>query len=951
MDEAHMTSESVNQYTLAQEAQQSFDLGDYAQARALLAQIPERSGKQRLILGRTLLKLGDILTAVAELEEAARQMPESWEVAYYLGCAYGHSGEPGKAEQLLSKALALHPPSYETVYFQRGHARLKLGQLDLANRDYATAERLGLKEGAAIAYECLGLLYAREERYEDAYRILKRAFHFGRESDALLRELGRSSWELGKLAECVQYWCRLQAQHPEEEGLRKWLAEAHFRRAAEVLGENRKDRDAEVRRHLESAQALRPEDPRPVYYLALLTARGNGAEAALLMLQDADCSPAARHARALLLNQTGNTKAARAHWMEAVQDATEPVWILRAQLALAIQDAFEGNIEEAVIALREIPDPDSLAKSVRRVLVRLLCQTAVEDVRQRRWRDAAGRLREIFSLEQERRQQLEQKPAMALAAATVFLLAEERSEAVQICEKTQQATPNTSLAHFLLICSYWEALHQAEPGGVEPSKDTWERAIANAAFLLQDSSFWDLWCKQREKQYQCGIDKAARGDLRIQLEEEFLRRLPVTTTEGIEFRMEMAGARALEEAGGLQLKDHRILACGPLMLRKFRFEKPLARLSRERFERGQQDQARRLRLYFSSLGEAQSFLDHDRPGDAILSLGNARCERCASQQEPSTVEERTPRLCREDCEQFDRRNPAYAELPQKGSTLQRDALTVAVEANLTRVNLEMGAAAITPERVKRYWQETLRLADLTGSREEMQQTLVDHLLGRVDALAEESRLDDAVRLLDEAHRDFPDPWGSQIGGRLAEVLNYRAVKSAEASQPNWKLVVADCVRALNLNPHLPHISINLVIALCRRASEFFETDKREMVNTYKNAQREFQEALTKFPDREEFAQQQLILDEEVKSCARRLNADGVTKRGSGQFEESLKSLWFAHELDPDSPALDKNIIETTDNCVRTLKHVGRQWLERALKEYPDDETLLEAADLMQYEKR
>jgi tetratricopeptide (TPR) repeat protein len=127
--------------TLARDAMQRAQAGDFAGAEPLLAQlVAERpnSGQALHLLGQARLKLGRFTEAREPLERAAKFLPK--EVAAhvnYAGCL-SVLGEHATALWALDRAAALKPDD-PAINHNRGRALEALGRLDEAERAYDEA--------------------------------------------------------------------------------------------------------------------------------------------------------------------------------------------------------------------------------------------------------------------------------------------------------------------------------------------------------------------------------------------------------------------------------------------------------------------------------------------------------------------------------------------------------------------------------------------------------------------------------------------------------------------------------------------------------------------------------------------------------------------------------------------------------------------------------------------
>jgi tetratricopeptide (TPR) repeat protein len=105
-----------------------------AQARKTLEMDPN-SAISHVLLGLSLLKKGDTVSAIAEFQRAKEPNPGAWYQGY-LGYAYGFSGDRTKAEQALReleqmvKQQYVSPTAFATIYLGLGETQQCLDWLE-----------------------------------------------------------------------------------------------------------------------------------------------------------------------------------------------------------------------------------------------------------------------------------------------------------------------------------------------------------------------------------------------------------------------------------------------------------------------------------------------------------------------------------------------------------------------------------------------------------------------------------------------------------------------------------------------------------------------------------------------------------------------------------------------------------------------------------------------------
>jgi len=558
--------------------------------------------------GRNLLSEGRLRETQSWMECVIREAPHAWEPVYLLGCVLGKQGEFERAELVLTQALELSPNA--AGFVKRGNARLRLGRLESAACDYRRGAQLGASDKAAVGYECLGLLLSKRHEHSRAANFLELALRLGRNSDAVLWELGWCRYRLGRPDLCLEHWRQLYQRRPNDEALRKqlthatylagiraardsdwkaaagfWsecqeadtmseeqidtLAEVHFRAAA--AGARSGDSLSGSLGHLEAAHGLCPSDVRIRYYYALLAAACGNVARALSVAGRAppQSDPRTAFASGLFLYQAGKRDEAEARWAAILQDKPGGPWERRSRLALAAAYFRKHRRQEASKLLLQDSATLRPARQHDRALQNLLKSLAVHQIREGNWAAGAALLSSLFLLDPEKAEAAGREPDIAAATAIVFLMAGRRRQAAELCRKSQSATGFAfPVAHFLFTSQYWTALG-GHPGR---SARIWRDVIGNAVLMLHAGEHWADWLREREQRYRVRIKPGDLFDLHLQLERRLMNHLPITSLQGIELRVELEAARALERIGGIPSPygEGRPLICGPSMVQELR---------------------------------------------------------------------------------------------------------------------------------------------------------------------------------------------------------------------------------------------------------------------------------------------------------------------------------------------------------------------------------------------
>jgi protein O-GlcNAc transferase len=171
-----------------------------AEAEALSGAKPATSAptpRERVLLGRSLLRAGELDRAAEELERAAEQRPQDFWAHFYGGvCAY-RRGRHRDAVHSFGVAVALAPERAE-VYHNRALAHAALVNTAASRRDYDRA--LELTPGLAAASMNRGILHLNEGRLDPALADLERALRDGADPAAAHYNLALARLARGETA-------------------------------------------------------------------------------------------------------------------------------------------------------------------------------------------------------------------------------------------------------------------------------------------------------------------------------------------------------------------------------------------------------------------------------------------------------------------------------------------------------------------------------------------------------------------------------------------------------------------------------------------------------------------------------------------------------------------------------------------------------------------------------
>lgn len=517
-----------------------------------------------------------------------------------------------------------------------------------------------------------------------------------------------------------------------------------------------------------------------------------------------------------------------------------------------------------------------------------------------RLRSLAGRLRAdalLYRVRQpEALQRLQQELEVCGQAETLATLSDHlpadaplfqllnghRELAIRAWEERLEAAPHdVEIVHALAIACARRAMYLEEAGVYEEAEGMWRRTIACWTRWLSEDACWEGFRGERAACYGQPVTTGQLARLRRQLGQHLLDTL---TARGewqevagrvekaalyralaAAFEVEMEGARALKEVGGLHPAGDEPgarLVGGRLYLDHARLGSRLGRriaeLEAEQAADGGFDEFRtaldlalgtgvseegssditsditpdllfRLRATFSELGPAWILLERHQPEQALRALGERYRTRLTDL--PADCEA----VCGLDaaagcprCRRYLEHDPAYLHLPHRGARLLQDAVALAV-----RAHLELAQTALTTRRdgldgAQVAWREAIAIARNAGAQVRVKRAIVRVVIGRAEVLGRErgryrgDRLSEAIHLIDRARELIGGAGQKQLAAKAAELLTDRGVwygsGSFEYQDLDYEKAAADLRRALELTPDSLHACDNLSRALIFHAA-------------------------------------------------------------------------------------------------------------------------------------
>lgn len=325
-----------------EDALQRYEKGDLAGAAVQLKNTLQADQKMlaaHLLLGKVLLRAGELKGAEAAFEEALRQGVSRSEVALPLGQVYLKLDEGRKLLDRITTA-GLAPVQAAEVLTMRGTAHAMSGNLTSASQSFAEARGLDPKSAAPLIAEAPILLRAGEPERAKASAL--RATELAPNSEAAWYTLGTISHSVGDAPRALAALDRALAIHDKH-------VDARISRASLLISLGR---EVEAEKELAQLKAWGVNEPRASYLRGTLAGRKGDVVNAKAEYADAvgliDAMPPAMRlasepllmAGALSHRALGNLEKAR-EYLEAVLGRNGRHYAAQLLLASILVDANE----------------------------------------------------------------------------------------------------------------------------------------------------------------------------------------------------------------------------------------------------------------------------------------------------------------------------------------------------------------------------------------------------------------------------------------------------------------------------------------------------------------------------------------------------------------------------------------------------------------------------------
>jgi tetratricopeptide (TPR) repeat protein len=447
-------------------------------------------------------------------------------------------------------------------------------------------------------------------------------------------------------------------------------------------------------------------------------------------------------------------------------------------------------------------------------------------------------------------------------------------------ERLHQHPDDISTAHALAIAYLWGAQDLEKQGAYEQAEVTWQQAIAYWSVVLHHDAYWAAWREDRVACYQQPITQAEIARLGSELGQQLFNTLADYANryeaEGrlarakkyrelsLALEVELEGARAIKEVGGLALDDsnQHNLACGLLYVHHMGLEQRLAQQIAhmetmvqtdgdpdeelwQAFTKAFDDDSEsrglsaitpeklhRLRCTFSQLAGPLILLEGHQPEAVLQALPpeiyQTRMQRGCKQQ-PKLDDPEHLQSCSE-CQEFLRTNTGYLFLPHRDARLLRDAVDLAIGACFVLARESLAKDKSDLEKAQHYWKAAIDVSTHIKAHIRTRQGIARMVLSHIGQPSRDrgpetvDRLTEAIQLIESASDLVGGADEGRLRAKTSEMLMYRGIWYGynEYEPPDYEKSVADLRRALELGPSSVDVRENLCRALIFYAEHLYQ---------------------------------------------------------------------------------------------------------------------------------
>jgi len=194
--------------------------------------------------GEVLREEGDLDAAEAQFRRALQLRPDDGTIFTHIGLCYAMRGDDARAIRCYQRALELLPDSPEPVVHRfraEPYYYLGIAYTDLADRQAGDAQdrqlaidayrrAIQIEPNYELAMINLGLVYASEQRYDDAIDEYRQALLVNPDSVKARNNLGNALIALGRWDEAMDQYRRVLQDHPDNAMAHNGLGAVYARR-------------------------------------------------------------------------------------------------------------------------------------------------------------------------------------------------------------------------------------------------------------------------------------------------------------------------------------------------------------------------------------------------------------------------------------------------------------------------------------------------------------------------------------------------------------------------------------------------------------------------------------------------------------------------------------------------------------------------------------------------
>ena len=528
-------------------------------------------------------------------------------------------------------------------------------------------------------------------------------------------------------------------------------------------------------------------------------------------------------------------------------------------------------------------------------------------------------------------------------------------------QKQKEEMNNPQLSHDIGLYHYWIAKEFEQKNNTNMAEKSWYIVLLNWAAVIENQNFWDSWSKSQKNRYQSDISNDQINSAKTLISRKICQDLSLFANHNnskanssvnhlqLYFDLEKKSIQLLNKLGGFHINSgENNVVCGPMMLRELELAKQFSlyivslsakfeqKTDKKSFieellsgddsddkllikqmlemlssdEKSEEKQSLDILMrYYSKLGLSTILMDKfqtqqaldllERPAGILM---NGLCNQSSDKKDVFPK-------CTKKCSFFDQCNPAYAELENGEQLLYHHSIKFGIDIYMKNAELAISSKEIVIESALRHWNKATELGRIIDQQSQIKNLIVDMIIGRSITLKKNRSFDQAIYLLSETSKAYND---KKLKGKLAEIYTDRGVSAGNNSK--WEEAINDLDQAYELNPLVPRISKNYIIALRSYAHELMtEKNAEKAKEMLKKGMSIIEKEIESDPENSE-------LQSELSNIQMQLAL--VDEDGDGGILGSLKLLSDLLEDDDDDNDEDEDDQEGKINSIRLLKKLS-----------------------------